>query len=119
MNIAYTSKTGNVKRFIAKLDQQSVQINQDLIMDEPFVLVTYTTGFGQVPPVVTEFLQHNHQHLRGVAASGNKNWGDSYARSADTIAAQYQVPVVCKFELSGTERDLKIFQERVKQLETY
>ncbi|MBP1932060.1 class Ib ribonucleoside-diphosphate reductase assembly flavoprotein NrdI [Ammoniphilus resinae] len=119
MNIVYASKTGNVKRFIAKLDRQSIRIKEDLLMDEPFVLVTYTTGFGQVPSVVTEFLEQNHHHLRGVAASGNKNWGDSYARSADTIAAQYQVPVVCKFELSGTEHDLKIFQERVKQLETY
>ena len=56
MLIAYDSKTGNVKRFIRKLDLPSIQIEETTTLDEPFVLVTYTTGFGKVPPKVLSFL---------------------------------------------------------------
>ena len=57
MLIAYDSKTGNVRRFIAKLKMPAIQIEEAMKMDEPFVLVTYTTGFGQVPPKVASFLR--------------------------------------------------------------
>lgn len=58
MLIAYDSKTGNVKRFINKLKLpavQAVQIDEALTLNEPFVLVTYTTGFGQIPDKVVHF----------------------------------------------------------------
>lgn len=116
MLITYDSRTGNVRRFVQKLPLDHVQINDELQLDEPFILVTYTTGFGQVPERVAAFLERNGKHLVGVAASGNRNWGHSFAKSADLIAAQYGVPVVSKFELSGTESDVLLFQERAEQL---
>jgi len=119
MLIAYDSKTGNVRRFINKLDLPSVQIDSDVVIDEPFVLVTYTTGFGQVPERVTSFLRRNHRYLRGVSASGNRNWGDSFAKSADTIACEYGVPVISKFELSGTGRDVEHFANGVATIAAY
>jgi protein involved in ribonucleotide reduction len=117
--IVYDSKTGNVKRFVNKLEHQCVQLDDSLVLDEPYVLITYTTGFGQVPTKVSHFLERNHTHLRGVAASGNKNWGQSYGKSADVISDLYNVPVLCKFEMSGTQSDIHIFQEKVKQIEAY
>ncbi len=45
----------------------------DEIVDEPCVLVTYTSGFGAVPPEVQRFLTRNAHTVRGVAASGNRN----------------------------------------------
>ncbi|GIQ64438.1 hypothetical protein PACILC2_30060 [Paenibacillus cisolokensis] len=72
MLIAYDSRTGNVRRFINKLNVPAVQIEDGMTLDEPFVLVTYTTGFGQVPQKVQSFLKQNHRYLRGVSASGNK-----------------------------------------------
>ncbi len=119
MYIVYDSKTGNVKRFIQKLTHKGVQIDESLVINEPYILVTYTTGIGQVPPRVSQFLDRNHAYLRGVAASGNRNWGQSFARSADVIASQYGVPVVCKFEMSGSLQDVYQFQEKVKQIEAY
>jgi protein involved in ribonucleotide reduction len=82
-----------------------------------FVLITYTNGFGAVPQEVQEFLgKHNH-NLVGVSASGNKNWGkDLFAKSGDKISQQYNIPLLHKFELSGTDNDLMIFLERVKGL---
>ena len=115
----YDSKTGNVNRFINKLNMRAVKIDEQGKVDEPFVLVTYTTGFGQVPEKVDSFLAENHAMLRGVSASGNRNWGPGFAKSADTIARKYDVPVILKFELSGTSQDTEHFVERVRAIEAY
>ncbi|WP_276353105.1 class Ib ribonucleoside-diphosphate reductase assembly flavoprotein NrdI [Cohnella caldifontis] len=113
MLVVYDSKTGNVGRFVGKLNLPAVQIREEMTVDEPFVLVTYTTGFGQVPDKVASFLQKNHRHLIGVSASGNRNWGQGFARSADRISELYGVPVLSKFELSGTSRDVEQFMQGV------
>lgn len=119
MLIVYDSKTGNVKRFIAKLQLPAVQIEDRMTIDEPYVLVTYTTGFGEIPKRVSTFLQDNAKHLHGVSASGNRNWGERFALSADLIAEQYKVPVISKFELSGTKTDVERFERGVNLVATY
>jgi len=119
MLIAYDSKTGNVRRFIDKLCLPAIQIEDTMTLDEPFVLVTYTTGFGQVPEKVMSFLKRNHGGMQGVAASGNRNWGTGFARSADQIAQLYGVPVLTKFEMSGTARDVESFRREVQAVAAY
>jgi protein involved in ribonucleotide reduction len=115
--IIYASKTGNVERFVNKLNLRSIKIKEGLIVNEPFVLITYTTGFGEVPKEVQNFLRFNRKFLKGVAASGNMNWGNKYAASADEISKKYGVPVIYKFELSGTSEDVKRFKEEVHKLD--
>lgn len=119
MLIAYDSKTGNVKRFINKLNLPTLQIDDHLMVEEPFVLITYTTGFGQVPDRVMSFLERNYQHMLGVAASGNRNWGNKFARSADLISERYHVPVISKFEMAGTKRDAQYFESEVSRVASY
>ncbi|MFD2116277.1 class Ib ribonucleoside-diphosphate reductase assembly flavoprotein NrdI [Paenibacillus yanchengensis] len=119
MLIVYESRTGNVRRFISKLKMRAVSVDEQSEINEPFVMVTYTTGFGQVPPKVDAFLERNAEHLRGVSASGNRNWGNRFAQSADYISEKYDVPVILKFELSGTVQDTEHFVERVQTIETY
>jgi protein involved in ribonucleotide reduction len=114
--IAYDSRTGNVRKFVERTALPSVRIEDDLTIDEPFVLVTYTTGFGNVPDKVVRFLQRNGRLLRGVAASGNRNWGPLFAGSADRISFMYRVPVIGKFELSGTEEDRERFLKGVETI---
>lgn len=116
MLVAFASRTGNVRRFVTKLGVRTVQIAEEMRVDEPFILVTYTTGFGEVPRRVTRFLQQNSALLVGVAASGNRNWGETFCGSADVIARTYDVPIISKFELSGTERDVNSFLERAEAL---
>lgn len=62
---------------------------------------------------MADFLAANSAYLAGVAASGNRNWGDNYAKAADIIATQYGVPMVGRFELAGTDADVRQFIERV------
>lgn len=118
MIIAYDSKTGNVKRFINKLNTyyEILKINKSLLINDKFVLVTFTTGFGEIPETTKEFLKYNHKNLVAVASSGNKNWGSNYGKAADIISNQYNVPLILKFELSGTKKDIKKFLLEVDNL---
>ncbi|MCS7067674.1 MAG: class Ib ribonucleoside-diphosphate reductase assembly flavoprotein NrdI [Meiothermus sp.] len=118
MLIVYASKTGNVQRFVKRLALPSLRLQTgEEQVSEACVLLTYTTGFGQVPPEVERFAARNWPFLRGVAASGNRNWGQNFARAADLLAERYALPVLLKFELAGTESDRKGFMEVVAQLE--
>lgn len=119
MNVFYFSMVGNVRRFIAKTGLKACPIG-DYDVYAPFVLVTNTLGFGEVPAPVTDFLRRNGRWLAGVASSGNRNWGTNYGKAADSIAQEYGVPILLKFELSGTDDDVRIFTERMREIdETY
>lgn len=117
MLIVYDSLTGNTRRFIKKLHMLSIQLEESMNINEEFVLITYTTGFGNVPLKVERFLENNYEYLKGVSASGNRNWGDSFCASAESISRKYKVPIISKFELSGTNKDVENFKEGVKNLE--
>ncbi|MBJ6364188.1 class Ib ribonucleoside-diphosphate reductase assembly flavoprotein NrdI [Paenibacillus sp. GCM10012307] len=119
MIVAYYSITGNVRRFVRKLGLppgRTVDIAEDGVSEtlaEPFILVTPTTGFGQVPGPVAKFAKINHKWFRGVAASGNRNWGASYGKAGDVLTERYDVPLLLRFELSGTDEDVRNFNEGV------
>ncbi|MBE7896081.1 class Ib ribonucleoside-diphosphate reductase assembly flavoprotein NrdI [Paenibacillus polymyxa] len=107
MLIIYDSLTGNVERFTKKLEMKCVKIVEGLIVDEPYVLITYTTGFGQVPLSVEKFLRKNNVNLKGVIGSGNMNWGSYYNGAAKKISEQYETPLIHTFELSGNLNDIE------------
>ncbi len=115
--IIYASKTGNVARFAARLGLKSQRLSDGTEkIAEPCLLITYTTGFGQAPPEVLRFVEGNRPYVLGVAASGNRNWGQNFARAADMLAERYGIKVIHKFELSGTPKDLEIVQEAIHAL---
>ncbi len=118
MNIVYFSKTNNVKRFCAKLPYQTLVGDEKLVCSEPYILITYTTGFGEIPNTVAKFLENadNQNNLKAVLSSGNKNWGANYAKAADLIAKKYSVPVLMKFELSGNVHDVEKFKIKYEEL---
>ncbi|HJA40065.1 MAG TPA: class Ib ribonucleoside-diphosphate reductase assembly flavoprotein NrdI [Firmicutes bacterium] len=117
MKVYFDSCTGNVARFSAHLPFPIEKIEEMTKSDEPYVLITYTTNFGQVPEKTEKFLKNNGHLLKGVVASGNKNWGTFYGKSGDIISEMYQVPLLHKFELSGTKRDQIIVKEKIKEIE--
>ncbi|MET3209648.1 UNVERIFIED_CONTAM: protein involved in ribonucleotide reduction [Paenibacillus sp. PvR008] len=116
MLIVYDSLTGNVQRFVDKLRMRNIKINDGLLVDEPFVLITYTTGFGEVPKRVAEFIRNNEYFMKGVVSSGNRNWGLKFGRAADIISHEYYIPLIHKFELSGNQLDIEIINERIKNI---
>lgn len=116
MLVVYDSLTGNVERFVSKLGMKSIKIEPGLIVKEPYILVTYTIGYGNIPKTTTEFLIRNESFIRGVASSGNKNWGTAFARSGILISIAYKVPLILTFELSGNQQDVRTFTERVRTI---
>lgn len=121
MKVVYFSFTGNVKRFIARTEfTNTLEITNDncadVRIDEPYILVTSTIGFGEIPDVVKTFLKNNGKMIRAVVGSGNRNWGQNFAKASDTISREYLVPLLMKFEVQGTQKDVEEFKDKVGHL---
>jgi len=63
--IAYASRTGNVRHIFLQLGLPGIEIRGDTTVGEPFLLLTYTDGLGEVPPVVEVFMNRNGAYCRG------------------------------------------------------
>lgn len=117
MKVVYFSFSGNVRRFIKRSELTDImEITKDNckdVINEPYILVTGTIGFGEVPQEVQSFLEVNHLNLRAVAASGNRNWGQNFAKAGRTISESYNVPLLMKFEVQGTNKDVIEFKNKV------
>lgn len=118
MKIVFISQTGNVAYFVEKLGLAALEIYTGAeTIAEPFVFVTYTDGAGEVPDVGLDFLEQHHEFLRGVVASGNMAWSDTYCLAADVIHEQYGVPILGKIEDDGTDEDVTEIKARILALE--
>lgn len=117
--VVYASRTGNLRRFIKKLDYpHALELKEgNEIVQEPYLLLVYTSSFGSIPSVIEKFLEGNSSYLRGVVGSGNRNWGFNYSKASFTISSRYQVPHLQTFEMSGVAKDRDFFLENVSFLE--
>ena len=116
MFVYYDSKTGNVQRFIDKIKKERpewsfVKISGDMEILENGHLVTFTTNFGEIPNTTEKFLENknNRKYIESVCSSGNMNWGTLFGKAADKIEETYSIPVLMKFELSGTHVQVEYF----------
>lgn len=106
MLIVYYSMTGNTRAFAKRFEADGFAVQSiDSAPSEPFILFTPTYNFGKVPDKVAAFLGKHGGHLAGVVAFGNRNWGGNFAKAGDVITEQYNVPLLRKVELRGTETD--------------
>lgn len=124
--VYFSSATENTKKFVDKLDLPNVRIplykhDEPLIVDEPYCLVVPTYGGGAsmshqnsrpVPPQVIRFLnnEHNRGLIRCVVSGGNTNFGIDYGKAGEVISAKCGVPYVYRYELLGTEEDVRILR---------
>ncbi|QTV79959.1 class Ib ribonucleoside-diphosphate reductase assembly flavoprotein NrdI [Microbacterium sp. NIBRBAC000506063] len=119
--VYFSSVSGNTAHFIAKLGLRAERVplhrnDTDLVVDEPFVLVTPTYGGGQgrlnekgaVPKQVIRFLndERNRRHIRGVISTGNTNFGEAYGLAGDIISRKCRVPHLYRLEVFGTQDDV-------------
>ena len=116
MFVYYDSKTGNVQRFIDKIKKERpewsfVKISGDMEILENGHLVTFTTNFGEIPDTTEKFLENenNRKCIKSISSSGNMNWGTLFGKAADNIEEKYGIPVLMKFELSGTHVQVEYF----------
>ena len=121
MFVYYDSKTGNVQRFIDKIKKERpewsfVKISSDMEISENGHLVTFTTNFGEIPDTTEKFLENenNRKYIKSVSSSGNMNWGMLFGKAADNIEEKYGIPVLMKFELSGTHVQVEYFINNIE-----
>jgi len=115
--VYFSSGSGNTARFVDRLGRAATRLPargnaEPPVMAAPFVLIcpTYADGSGRgaVAKPVIRFLniEANRTLLRGVIASGNRNFGETFAMAGQVIAAKCNVPVLYRFELAGTDTDI-------------
>ena len=116
MFVYYDSKTGNVQRFIDKLKKEKpewnfIKITDNMEISEKGHLVTFTTNFGEIPDTTEKFLENenNRKCIKSISSSGNMNWGTLFGKAADNIEEKYGIPILMKFELSGTHVQVEYF----------
>jgi len=116
--VYYSSQSLNTYRFVEKLGLRSERIPLSgsappLIIDREFILVCPTfagdDGRGAVPKQVIKFLNvpEHRDLLRGVIASGSRNFGKYFGYSGNVISKKCGVPLLYKFELMGTPEDVE------------
>ena len=125
--VYFSSAPENTRRFVDKLGLPSARIplyknDEPLIVNEPYVLVCPTYGGGAsishensrpVPKQVIRFLnnENNRGLIRAVISGGNSNFGADFGKAGDVISAKCKVPYVYRFELMGSDEDVKICRE--------
>lgn len=125
--VYYSSASGNTHRFVEKLGLKAIRIPispKDPMPDvrEDYVLICPTfadnDGKGAVPKQVIKFLNdpENRAFIKGVVAGGNRNFGKFYAHAGNVISARCQVPYLYRFELAGTEDEVREVKNRMEQL---
>jgi protein involved in ribonucleotide reduction len=88
----------------------------------PYVLVLPTYGGGRpagaVPKQVVRFLNEpaNRVPLVGVIAAGNTNFGAAYCLAGDVVSAKCRVPLLHRFELFGTQDDVRVVRNGLDAL---
>lgn len=125
MLVYFSSQSRNTQRFIERVGEKAAQIPTSpkspmLKVTEPFILVVPTyagdQGEGAVPKQVIKFLNdpENRSFLKGVVASGNRNFGRFYGYAGDVISAKCKVPYLYRFELMGTPEDIENVRNGVR-----
>lgn len=105
----YDSRTGNTEKFVKKLGVPATKITENMEVNEPFILFTYTTGFGETPKITEKFVSNpiNSKNLYGTIVSGNNNWGLLYGKCGINIRNITGKPCLYRFEISGTREDVQ------------
>lgn len=118
MKIVYASRTGNVESIVNRLGLiDTFQIDKDQgDINEEYVLITYTDGYGDIPVEVDDFLSSNSDYLRGVIVSGDTGYGEAYCLAGDKIAQEYNVPCLYKVENDGDDQSLEDIKKIIASL---
>jgi protein involved in ribonucleotide reduction len=126
--VYFSSVSENTKRFVDKLGVKTVRIPlktedaAEFVHTKDSVLVVPTYGGGNeggtVPKQVIKFLNNpeNRKHIKAVIAGGNTNFGDHFCRAGDVVAEKLGVPVLYRFEITGTPEDVNEVKERLARL---
>ena len=88
-------------------------------VNHPYILMTPSYGSprtgGYTPKPVIEFLKRNHEHMVGVLASGNTNFGADYCKAGHNISKRFGVPLLWRIDLRGSVEDIHIIDDGIRE----
>ena len=108
--VYWSSNSGGTRRVAEALATDTVELS-DYDGTSPYVLLTptYDQPRGGFTPRPVQTFLNEHAHLMvGVIGSGNRNFGDHYCQAAHDISKQFNVPVLWRIEIMGSQEDLAI-----------
>ena len=126
--VYFSSVSENTKRFVDKLGHPAFRIPlspkeaAEYVHAKDSVLVTPTYGGGNesstVPKQIIKYLNNpeNRKHIKGVIAGGNTNFGTHFCKAGEIIAEKLGVPLIYRFEITGTPEEVVEAKERLAQL---
>lgn len=113
----WSSPTGNTKALADKLRYETRPIKEDATA--PYILITPTyekpRAGNTIPPQVARWLEGNHHLLVGVIGTGNRNFGATFCQAAVDVSNAYDVPVLHRCELRGTDIDTRLIDTGIAQ----
>lgn len=114
MTYVYASRTGNVEEIVNTLGIDALRIEDGSeSITEPYILFTYTDGYGDVPSEVDSFLMANGTLIQGVVCSGDTGYGEAYCQAADKISEEYGCEILYKVENAGTSEDIENIKKAI------
>lgn len=120
MKVVFISITGQTRKFVQKLDMDTLEITLDNAfteIDEPYVVVVPTYDI-EATSIVNDFIEtgDNVTYLKGVAGGGNLNFNALFCFTARDLSKKYNVPIIHEFEFQGSVNDVNKFKEEVAKL---
>lgn len=117
MLVVYLSLTGNTRRFIEKLNINSLELkhtNPLVEVSEDYVVIIPTYS-DTISNIACDFIDYknNRNYLKGIIGGGEKNFGRNYIFSAKDVSRKYNTPLIFDFEKSGTNEDVENFYKEV------
>ena len=118
MKTIYASRSGNVEKIVNELGLESTKImTGEEMIQEPYILFTYTDGIGMIPKKVEDFLKNNSQWMKGVVVSGSTlRHHDTFGFAGDKIAQMYHVPLLSKLDGVGTFQELEALKQTIASM---
>ena len=115
--VYWSSNSGGTKRVAEALATDTVEL-AGYDGASPYVLAcpTYDQPRGGFTPKPVQTFLDKHAHLMvGVIGSGNRNFGEKYCQAAHDISKQFNVPVLWRIEIMGSQEDLTVVDAGMAQ----
>ena len=115
--VYWSSNSGGTRRVAEALNTNTVELS-DYDGISPYVLMcpTYDQPRGGFTPKPVQQFLEEHAHLMvGVLGLGNRNFGEKYCQAAHDISKQFNVPVLWRIEIMGSQEDLTVVDSGMAQ----
>lgn len=117
MLVVYYTLTGNVRRFVKRLDMDSLELSKSNLLtqvNENHIVIAPTYD-DEITDIISEFIDYknNKQYLIGFVGSGNLNFDNNYVFNAKDLSKKYNKRLIYSFEYSGTDTDIANFKKEV------